>query len=512
MARTLPTLLILLVLVLVLFALLGGFSQFSPGPSRVESGVQTPGPNDTVAAPSTRTIATPPPLPSTPVPTPVRLPAQRGPLVVHFIAVGTGDAVLIETPRGRAVLVDGGPVSRGPELLRYLRSMGVTDLDLLIATHAHADQVGGMPTLIEGLDRVGHFLDGGLPEGHPVAYERLLTTLETFNVTRSELRAGQRVQLDPEVWLDVLNPSTDRSGDQHEDSLVLRLVYEGTAVVLTGGLGTGSAGRILASGEDLAADVLQVPRQGEPGAAASAFLEAVHPRYAVISTGSPPVSRVDDRLVQNLLTLGSKVYLTNETGTVVFTCNGSGCEPVRATPFRPERPADRDAPAPSATPTPYRLEPPYPPPFTVVPTGTEPWPTVTVPGNTVRLGGLDLGAARVLVQNTGADPVNLTGWRLGNGDGSASFRFPAYELPPGGTVLVQVGSGVDGNGVLYWDASDVFHPSGDRAFLYDADGHRVDSVDGGTTLTVSPMPWDVTPGPAPSPGETVPDDELLRVS
>ena len=508
MARTLPTLLILIIFLLVLFALLGGFSQFIPYESGIRKVVPTPEPRETVV--STRAIVTPVPVTSSPVQTPVLLPAPKGPVVVHFVSVGAGDAVLIETPRGRSVLVDGGPADRGNDLLRYLRSMGVTDLDLLIATHAHADQVGGMPAVVEGLDHVGQFLDGGNPDGHPAAYERLLSILETSNITRSEIRAGQRVHLDPDVWLDVLNPSYDRAGDQHEDSLVIRLVYGKNAMLLTGGLGPISAKRLVESGEVLAADVLQVPRQGEPGAAAPAFLEAVRPRYAVISAGSPPSSRVDDRLVQNLLTMGSTVFLTNSTGTVAFTCNDSGCLPVRSTPFRPERPADRDAPVPSATPTPFLLEPPYPYPFTVVPTGTEPLPTVTVPGASVRVDGLDLAAGRVLVRNSGISPVNMTGWRLGNRGGTASFRFPAYELQPSGTVLVQVGRGIDGNGVLYWDEIDVFDTGGDRAFLYDADGHLVDSVDGGSVLTVPPTPWDVTPVPTPSPGETALVDELPR--
>jgi len=503
MARSLSTLLILLVLVLVLFALLGGFSRFSPGSSPEGWSTATPGPQRTVpAATPTRADATP--IPSTPVPTPVLLPPPKGPLVVHFVAVGQGDAVLIETPRGRTALLDGGPEDHGSDLLRYLRSMGVNSLDLLIASHAHADQVGGMPTVVEGLERVGVFLDGGLPAGHPAAYERLLSILEASNVTRSEVRAGQRLYLDPEVWLDVLNPSPDRSGDQHEDSLVLRLVYGRTAVLLTGGLGSGAAVRLASSGEELAADVLQVPRNGERGSAPPALLEAVRPRFAVISAGSPPADRVDDRLVQNLLVLGSKVYLTNMSGTVAFTCDGTLCQPVRGTTFRPDLPADRDGPAPSATPTPFVLGPPYPPPFTVVPTVTVPLPTVTAPLVPVRLEGLDLGAGRVLVRNGGSGPVNLTDWRLGNGNGSASFRFPACEIPPGGTLLVQIGRGIDGNGVLYWDASDVFEPGGDRAYLYDADGHLIDSVDGGAVLTIPPTPWDVTTPPTPATVETTP--------
>ncbi len=519
MPRALRTLLILLAFVLVIFALLGGFSQYSLGPAPVEIPVRTPGPLTTITA----TMMTPAPTPlsastTTPAPTPVLLRAPKGPLVVHILAVGAGDAVLIETPRGRTVLVDAGPPDKGADVLRYLASMGVTELDLLIASHAHAGQVGGMPVLLAGLDRVGHFLDGGLPDGHPAAYERLLRALDVSGVNRSALRAGQRVQLDPEVWLDVLNPSAVSSEDQHEDSLVLRLVYNRTAILLTGGLGPQSAERLLASGDELEADVLQVPRQGEPGAVAPALLERVHPRYAVVSTGDPPANTVDDRLLANLLTIGTTVYLTNTSGTVAFTCDGEVCRPVRGTARAIDWPADRDAPSPLSSPTPYLLEPPYPPPFTVEPTVTRPMPSPTAPPGEARLGGLDLGTQRVLVTNPGLAPVNLTSWRLVNGDASRFYRFPRYTLTPGGAVVVQVGKGTDGDGILYWDAVDVFDPRGDQVFLHDADGHPVDRRDGGAVLTIATAgPTDAgTPAPASTPTsidtETISVEELDLVA
>lgn len=489
MQRALRNLLILLAFALVIVALFGGFARLSPGPVAVEIPVRTPGPQTVLTA--TMVTPIPTPAPTSVPPTPALLPAPTGPLVIHFLAVGAGDSVLIETPRGRTVLLDAGPSDRGADVLRYLRAMGVTDLDLLIASHAHADQVGGMPAVIAGLDRVGHFLDGGLPDGHPAAYERLLQALDASNVSRSDLRAGQRVQLDPEVWLDVLNPPVS-VGDQHEDSLVLRLVYNRTAVLLTGGLGPGSAGRLLDSREDLAADVLQVPRQGEPGAASPALLERVRPRYAVVSTGDPRVGTVDGRLLANLLMLGTTVYLTNSSGTVAFTSDGTVCRTVRGTSMTIGGSTDVDVPTVSASPTPYRLEPPYPAPVTIAPTLTVPLPSPTALRGEVRLGGLDLASGRVLVLNAGAVAANLSGWRLTNGAATRHYQFPTCSVAPGGSVVVQVGTGADGGGVLYWNDADVFDPRGDRAYLHDSEGHLIDGTDGGGVVTI-PIPVISTP-------------------
>jgi competence protein ComEC len=521
MSRKGRTLLILFAFVLIVFALLGGFARFYPTPVIVERPVHTPGPLTTITARMVTSNPTPTEeVTPTSEPSPVLVAAPRGSLVVHFLSVGTGDAVLIETPRGGTVLVDAGPSDRGDEVVRYLRSMGVPKLDLLIASHAHIEQIGGAPAVIAGLDGIGHYLDAGAPSGHPVAYETLVVALTEAGVNRSVLRSGQRIALDPEVWLDVLNPASSVSGDQHEDSLVLRLEYGRNAILLTGGLGAESAARLLESGERLSADVLQIPRQGEAGAASPALLERVRPRIAVVSNGEIRTGEVDSRMLSNLLTLGASVYLTNSSGTVAVACDGELCRPVRGGTRAIHWPADQDQATYAPTPTPYVLEPPYRSPFTIGPTVTTPVPSPTVPHGAIRVTGLDLVSQRVLLANEGSTPVNLTDWKLSDSDASHRYRFPAYTLYPGGLVMVQVGKGTDGRGVLYWDATGVFEPGGDTAYLHDADGHLVDYTDGGSSVTIpTPTPTFAATATVTSPGtlstvvieELALDDEWVRL-
>src|SRR5690606_14483909 len=82
-----------------------------------------------------------------------------GPLVIDVLDVGQGDAILLRAA-GKAVLVDGGPSDAGT--LAQLRRLGVERLDLVVATHPHADHVGGLTEVVRALP-VGLFVDNGQP-------------------------------------------------------------------------------------------------------------------------------------------------------------------------------------------------------------------------------------------------------------------------------------------------------------------------------------------------------------
>lgn len=81
-------------------------------------------------------------------------------LELHFIDVGQGDSVFIRSPSGQSALYDGG--DRGTAALDYLRSIGVESLDLVIASHAHADHIGGLASVVRAY-RPRFFMDNGIP-------------------------------------------------------------------------------------------------------------------------------------------------------------------------------------------------------------------------------------------------------------------------------------------------------------------------------------------------------------
>jgi competence protein ComEC len=74
--------------------------------------------------------------------------STSGELITHFIDVGQGDAILIQTPE-QNILIDGG--ERGDTVVNYLQAQGVTSLDIVIGTHPHADHIGGLVNVLQAI-------------------------------------------------------------------------------------------------------------------------------------------------------------------------------------------------------------------------------------------------------------------------------------------------------------------------------------------------------------------------
>ena len=140
-------------------------------------------------------------------------------LELHFLDVGQGDSVFIRAPGGQGVLYDGGRKSEVP--LDYLRSLGVTQVDLVIASHQDADHIAGLVPVVEAY-RPRFFLDNGIPH----------TTQTYFDLLDAVAGAGSQV-LEPtarritlgEVTLQVLPPPGDPSLDNNDNSIGLIIEY-----------------------------------------------------------------------------------------------------------------------------------------------------------------------------------------------------------------------------------------------------------------------------------------------
>src|SRR5699024_8777060 len=79
---------------------------------------------------------------------------------VHFIDVGQGDSILIQSPSGKNMLIDAGTKSNVPKVVSFLKSKGVSTLDYVVATHPHADHIGGLIAVLNNF-KVNQFVDSG---------------------------------------------------------------------------------------------------------------------------------------------------------------------------------------------------------------------------------------------------------------------------------------------------------------------------------------------------------------
>lgn len=211
--------------------------------------------------------------------------AQR--LELSFLSVGQGDGIAIRTPHGHWIEIDGGPADRdydagAAEVLPYLRREGCRRLDLMVATHAHRDHIGGLPALLSALPTAAAW-DAGQPSRTEVNDDLLASWLR-HHVPFVQVHPGVRRSIDG-VGLEVLSAGRDLR-DLNNGSVVVMLTYVRFRALLTGDMQEAAERQVLATRRDLRADVLKVAHHGSRTGTTDAWLARVRPRFAVISVGA----------------------------------------------------------------------------------------------------------------------------------------------------------------------------------------------------------------------------------
>ena len=218
-----------------------------------------------------------------PVPAPV-----HGQLRITFLAVGHGDAVLVQLPDGRTMLVDGGGDPLGHfdvgqrVLIPALSALGVERIDVLVLSHPHPDHYRGLVAVARHFP-VGEFWTTDQPVRDP-EYHRLRAILAHRGVPTRD--RDFPADLGARVRLELLHPRPpdgtwfSRLG-ANDNSLVMRIRYGEMSLLLTGDVEGPAEQLLLRSGLDLRATVLKVPHHGSKTSSSAAFLAAVQPRLAV---------------------------------------------------------------------------------------------------------------------------------------------------------------------------------------------------------------------------------------
>lgn len=280
----------------------------------------------------------------------------NGRLTLHFLDVGQGDSALIVFPRGKTMLIDGGgelrfdnrdrgergvtaigdvePVlmenafSIGERVVsRFIWSLGRTRVDYLLATHADADHIGGLCDVVRNIE-VGQAIVGHVPATDP-EHDRFVEALRRGKVPLSSVSAGERFEVDG-VVIEVLWPPAETGSlvtSGNDDSVVLRLVYGSVSILLAGDIEQNAEKALVASGALLRSDLLKVPHHGSRTSSTERFINAVNPRYAVISVGERsrfghPHRAVVSRYMAREVTL----YQTGPDGMVTADTDGTTVE------------------------------------------------------------------------------------------------------------------------------------------------------------------------------------------
>lgn len=254
------------------------------------------------------------------VPSQAAPPVQAGvKLKVHYLNVGQGDSEFIELPNGQTMLIDAGNPENGPEIVSYIKNLKHSKIDYLIATHPHADHIGGMADVIDAFVIGQMYMPRTSEADTPTTatYKGLLSTIKSKSVQVHTAKTGVSLFSAGNLSANLIAPCGTDYNDLNQYSAVMMLQYGDNNFLFTGDAGEPSESQITAN---VKADVLKVGHHGSSTATSTTFLKKVSPNYAVIEVGAGnSYGHPTAATLSKLQNIGATIYRTDKDGTIIFT-------------------------------------------------------------------------------------------------------------------------------------------------------------------------------------------------
>jgi competence protein ComEC len=258
---------------------------------------------------------------------------------ITLLDVGQADSIVVQTPRGHAFLVDaGGRLERITQssgsvaelvgeriVVPFLLRHGIHALDAIAISHPHGDHVGGCRPVLEKI-RVAEIADSGQEYGGH-AYRDCLDAARAQGLPVVYPRAGEEWRTDDGITLHFIGPSlpliANSRNDINENSIAFILRYKAFCMLFTGDAGASAEQRFLSEGVDLRCGVLKVGHHGSAYSSTHAFIDAVRPRYALISVGRHNLfGHPAPSTLATLSAAAATVYRTDKNAAVTILSDG----------------------------------------------------------------------------------------------------------------------------------------------------------------------------------------------
>lgn len=244
-------------------------------------------------------------------------------LVVHFLDVGQGDCEFIELPNSQCMLIDASTNEYGDDIVEAIEGYGYSEIDYVIATHPHADHIGGMSEVIDSFD-IGKIY---MPRtsSNSKSFEGLLTSISNKNLSINTAKTGTTIYSDNGINIEILSPISSFYEETNDYSAVVKLEYGESSFLFMGDAEKPVENELIEKyGYDLDVDVLKAGHHGSRYSSSTEFLDYVTPEYTVISCAKDnSYGHPHSETIKRLNNVNTQIFRTYELGNITVSCDSN---------------------------------------------------------------------------------------------------------------------------------------------------------------------------------------------
>lgn len=240
-------------------------------------------------------------------------------LIIHYLDVGQGDSILIEQG-SHFMLIDAGKPEYAEKIDKYIENEDIQGFDYVIGTHPHDDHIGGMESIFKHFNVNKIYmpkvtLNTGI-------FRDMIASIKDKNKKINVPRVGETFPLG-KASCTILAPKNSYYEDVNNYSIVLKIRFGDNSFLFEGDAEKISEEEILASNEDISADVIKIGHHGSSSSSSEEYLDRVKPKFAVISCGkNNDYGHPHKATVELLKNKNIKIYRTDENGDIICVSDG----------------------------------------------------------------------------------------------------------------------------------------------------------------------------------------------
>jgi competence protein ComEC len=248
---------------------------------------------------------------------------DAGEMRVYFLDVDQGDAILIQTPDGKNIMVDCGYIDYADDVIDFLRSHDIQVIDAFIATHPDPDHIGSVPALFDEFQVLSVYHSGFVKTTQ--TYENFMDAIAAEDCPvydDQDIDVGDLLPLSSNVTFEVLSIDSTAE-DSNDASIVLKVTHGSVDLILEGDASWRTERDMIERfGNDLDVEVLKVSHHASSSASSYDWLDATTPKTAIVCIGPNDWGLPDQSIMDRLGSYAEDVYTTHQEGGIIVRSNG----------------------------------------------------------------------------------------------------------------------------------------------------------------------------------------------